>query len=615
MADLTKLSTGDLMALRAGDLSKVSDAGLMVLRGSGAPPAAPKRPIEKPPFEQEAERLVNTTGAELIAGASPTRFAMSAASPLMAALQIGANIMGGDAARDVNAWIANLEGMKRRGMEAYGRNYDIAGTVGAVANPVGLATTGALPAATTLGGRVAQGAAVGAGYGAATPVVDAEDGFWAEKGAQAGVGAAVGGAVPLVASAVKNTVLPVVRGAYHAVEPHLPGGTERVMARTLNQAAGDRQPQVVAALQSPTELVPGSRPTAGEAAAPAGSAEFSALQRVVEDVRPSEYVARGAEQEGARRAAIQSVGQDAATLATARGSRAATAGANYRLAFREAVRADPELARIASNPYFQQALPDAVKLAEANGVSPKADLTEFLHFVKLSLDKQVGKTGDTALSNTERQTVETLKNSLVDWMGRKNPQYDVARQTFAADSRPINQMEVGQYLERALVEPLAGRERARSLANAVRNAPQTLKRSTGFSRYENLADVLDPPQVAAVDGVLADVARKADYEDLARAGMPAIQKQLGIQSREARLPQMLERTTMIANAILSRLQGRASEKTLNDLAIRMQDPAQIAQLMQSFPPGVRRAITNDVANMVRNQGAIGLPAVVSAEQQ
>ena len=37
MADLSKLSTEDLLALKSGDLSKVSTEGLMALKGQTAP--------------------------------------------------------------------------------------------------------------------------------------------------------------------------------------------------------------------------------------------------------------------------------------------------------------------------------------------------------------------------------------------------------------------------------------------------------------------------------------------------------------------------------------------------------------------------------------------------
>lgn len=56
-ADLSALSTEDLLALKAGDLSKVSTPGLMALK--------PKVPMPEPAFEREARETKPTMGEEL----------------------------------------------------------------------------------------------------------------------------------------------------------------------------------------------------------------------------------------------------------------------------------------------------------------------------------------------------------------------------------------------------------------------------------------------------------------------------------------------------------------------------------------------------------------------
>lgn len=616
--DLSQFSTDDLRAMQGGDLSKVSTGGLRLLQSAMR---QPRRAPETPAFEREARQTLETTPAELIAGSVPGRLALGAASPVLGAVQLIGNAFGAEAGKAVNDYLQRLEGMKRRGMEQQPSGYeqrpsavsealsdvDVAGGVGTMLNPGGLALAKALPVAASLGGRVAQGATMGATGAATQPVTENPEEFWSEKATQAGIGATVGGAIPAAVSAVRSTFVPAAKAAYHVLEPHLPGGTERVMARTLNTAAGSRQPQVVAELQANRQMVPGSMPTAGEAAAPAGSAEFSALQRIVADVDPSGYAQRAGEQGGARVAAVQGVGHDAATLRAAENARSATGGANYRLAFRQAVNADPHLAQLAKNPYFKDALPDAEKLSEASGISAKTDLTEFLHNVKLSLDKQLLREGEGALGSAEKRAVERVQKELVGWLAKKNPQYEAARATFARDSRPINQMEVGQYLEQKLLAPLGDKERPGVYAQALRDAPGTIKRATGSPRYERLDEVLDPAQVQAVEGVGQDLQRAAEYRDLASRGLPATRKQLGAQEQEIRLPNALHRPVMIANAILRRLQGKASEEVLQALAVKMRDPQEVARIMNQAPPQVRRAISEEAAAMARNMasGAAG----------
>ena len=79
-------------------------------------PTPQKRPIPKPAFEQEAEQLVSTTPAELIAGSAPGRFVLGAASPFIGAGQLVANAVG--LGEPVNRHLQELERMKQRGAAA-----------------------------------------------------------------------------------------------------------------------------------------------------------------------------------------------------------------------------------------------------------------------------------------------------------------------------------------------------------------------------------------------------------------------------------------------------------------------------------------------------------------
>lgn len=196
--DLSKLSDDDLLALKAGDLTKVSDAGLMVLKGD--PPQAAEPP---PSFGQMMKREVMNS-VPVQAGLGAIRGAGSIGATLLRPFESGA------------------ENEQRRqgmtgGLQEMGANPDsvafgagklggeIAGTAGvgsALAAPFrgipavqtllqsgGMAT--GMPAAKTMGAKAAEllmrtgaGAAVG---GASAGLVNPED---------AGLGAVIGGVAP-----------------------------------------------------------------------------------------------------------------------------------------------------------------------------------------------------------------------------------------------------------------------------------------------------------------------------------------------------------------------------------------------------------------------------------
>ena len=574
-------------------------------------------PAEQPmqPFVPSGEReQPSWTSPEGIAGNPVTRFALGAASPMQGIQQIAekAPFLPGPlgllsaAAKAGTPDMQQLEGMKREGMRQQGaEGMDIAGMAGQIASPAVWGAAKALPAATSTAQRIGQGAMMGGGFGAATPVTQGDD-FWGTKAAQAGTGLAVGAAIPAGIDAAKFGA----RTVRNIADPFLPGGVDRTVGRTAAAAAGDKNAEIVRLLRENKQIVPGSAPTAGEAAAPAGRAEFSGLQEAVRPHQPSAFDAVTQAQNAARVNALRTVWHDKAALASAEGTRSATANVNYGKAYEQAVRADPELLQLSQNPFFKEALPDAFRLAQAKGINPKTDLTQFLHFVKISLDKQVQRTGDTALVNTERAAVENVKKSLLNWMATKNPSYELARSTFAQQSQPINQMQVGQYLENKLVPAMSDQgaspgQRAALYAQALRDAPGTLKRATGQPRYEELGDVLSPTQVRSAQNVGADLGRTAEHDRLARLGSSKARELLGQTAPTAPALGMFNPKYSVLKSLTNRLAGRVEGKSVERLADLMRDPKKLADLMEkaAMPLPERQAV---MAELLRR----GLPGIV-----
>lgn len=536
-------------------------------------------------FEREARQIKETTPAELIAGHPVTRFALGAASPILGAAQLGAEVLGDKTATQT---LSQLERMKQAGMKAYGsEGVDVMGIGGAVMSPVALKAMQIAPAASAAG-RIGQGAALGTAFGAAAPVTNEED-FSQQKLAQSATGAALGAVIP----GVFEGTAALAKAGRNLVDPLLPGGLDRAAGRTLREAAGDRFSQVMAALRQNAQLVPGSRPTAAEAAAPAGSAEFSAMQKIAEAKRPSAFSGIAASQEAARVGAIRSFGKDVPTLEAAQAARGVAAGKDYGIAYQRVVNADPELAGIAADPYFKRALPTAFDLAKSKGIDPKKNLTQFLHYVKLGLDDQLSGQARDAIGASEKQAVASLKTKLVDWMGRHNKPYEVARVNFAAASRPINEMQVGQELEHALTSPMGTAERPAAFATAMREAPRTIKKATGQPMYEKLSEVLQPQNVQSSKGVLSDLARQSKQEQLAKAGLPRAKELVGQIEPEVPSAGMFSPAYSVTRAIVNRLLGKIEGKALERLSQVMEEPA-VAERVMRMTAGQRAAFVYGV---------------------
>lgn len=594
---LESLSDNDLQALKAGKLDLVSDSALMSLKQfseTKAQGTSKQRPSA--PFQPSGETALS--GGEEILANPYGRAAVGAVKPIIGLGQLGLNAIG--QGEGINAAMSDLAGSTAKAREYVGsRGLDLADMTGqgvAMALPAGLMRN----AATTTG-RIGQGALFGGSAGAAEPVAS-PDAYWSQKMAQIGLGTVAGGVVPGLWEGAKA----VGRGVRNVAQPHMgQWGADRAAGRLANAAGGDKADDIISALQNSRPIVPGSNPTAGQAATGVNRAEFNALQKIASEKAPSDYAGPlgiEGQQNAARISALRTVGKTPTDLASAEAQRTADAAANYGAAFQQTIKGDPTLMRMSQNPFFKEALSDATRLAEANGIDPKTALTQYLHYVKISLDKQLSRTGDTALASTEKRAVTNLQDQLVNWMGAKNPAYERARAAFETASKPIDQMQVGQYLESKLTPALSedAKQKAATYAQALRDAPGTIKRATGQGQVESLGQVMRPDQLETLRKVQADLARNATSDDLARAGNKAAMEIVDRNVGKAPPSGMFSPLISVARGAYNRMAGGASEKTLSDLATIMQDPKRTAEVMEKAKPFEREQLVDLLLRLQAN---------------
>jgi hypothetical protein len=380
------------------------------------------------------------------------------------------------------------------------------------------------------------------------------------------------------------------RAGLNALERTAIGGK----ANVLLEAAEGRAPEIINALRNQPEIVPGAVPTAGEAAAPVGATRFSALQESAEKILPSEYMARRQAQDAARAASLRQVGGTEAQLTAARNARAAEARLLYGQAGAKAVVEDATLQSLQARPSVKQAFERAKTLAAEEGASfgsggnyTAADM----HYVKLALDDLIQNPATYGIGKVEASKIASTRKDFINWLEGQVPEYGTARSTFQARSKPINQMEVGQFLESKLTSALQGEQKLRpaAFAGAVEAAPQTIQRATvGAPRYEKLSDVLTPDQVKIVEDIRSDLARQAKYREQARAARPAgpSAERAGTEllveaAGGAQLPTLLNRVTTVANAILKRLAGKIDRKLAIEIATDMLQPESAALALEA----------------------------------
>jgi hypothetical protein len=521
--DLSKISTEDLKALQAGDLSKVSTEGLRLLQGQSS-------------ARQQAEALTAKQNAEFsptsgMSGAQQFAAGYGAAAPTafrglqQLSATIGDFLPGGNAltkfltgktSTEQKAQLqADIDESKRLNAPLMATG---AGMTGNVLGNVALTLPSvAVPGAATLPGA----AAVGGALGFVQPVASDESRL---TNTLVGGGAGAGG----VAAGR------VLKGAYQATkalaEPFTEAGRSKIAGRVIQRFADD--PAAIAqATSAPT--ITGAVPTLAEQTGDAGLARLQDALRSVDPQINNQIGGRLAENNAARVASLQSLAGDQASRDAAELARSTATRPLYQQATKADYTVDAELANLLQRPAVKQAMERAKTLAAnqnrsttfgveaANPFSgmgvPTQSSTQIkgmaLQDLKMAMDEMLSDPAS-GFTGKAGNTLRDLRGQLVNWMESANPAFKEARQTYAAMSRPLNAMDVGEEISRRATSntsDLAGNPRmqANALLGMLRDEPGLLRRATGRKELSALSDVLDPQQMELLRAVASEADRAA----------------------------------------------------------------------------------------------------------
>lgn len=479
-----------------------------------------------------------------------------------------------------------------------------AGMAGNIAGNVAMAVPSAfVPGAASIPG----GAAIGAAYGALQPGVDT-----AERAKNVAIGGVAGAAVPTM-----------VRGAQVAksfIDPLYQGGREQIIGRTISRAAGGQQDEVIRQLRNAQALVPGSMPTAAEAAGNPGIAALQRTATAVDPVAMNQLAARQAAQNEARIAALQGITPDVSAARAARTAAAEPLYSAARTSGMDAATAEAMQPRIAQ---LMQRVPEdlvasAKRMAQVEGV-PIDDMgsVQGAHYLKRAIDATINAAKKSGDADTAR-VFSGLQNEYLDVLDQLSPAYAQARQTYAAMSPPVTQGEVlGEVANRAVnfrgdITPAAFARATRDeVAKSVTRRPTTM------------AEVLTPAQRDTIQKIQADLLRSDFAKNAGRGvGSDTVQKMAYTNMMaESGLPQAFQNfgPAGIAGNLAQRV-GQVAYKDANErmgqeLAQALLDPQQAARLMEA---GMVTPQMQTLANSLRRGGtALGAssPGLIQANQQ
>jgi hypothetical protein len=348
----------------------------------------------------------------------------------------------------------------------------------------------------------------------------------------------------------------------------------------LIDASEGRGQAIINALRNYDEYVAGGMPTAGVAATPAGATKYSALQQEVATRMPTEYRERDIANKAARESALGTIAQDDVAMAAAIKNRKTVSDPLYKAAEQGvadvsgAVKVVDDL--IAKNPGNTELLREMREIRRGLTADKKTgalrtdakEITSVIDGIKARLAKEDNK--------FIKEQLKEVRELLADAV----PGYRVAQESFGQASKPINIMQVGQYLEGklkpAIETPVA--ETAGRFSQALKEAPTTIKRSTGQSRFQQLSKILTPDQVKIVEGIRKDLAREAEFKSQAAAGSKGGK---AVPAAElSKSPAFFSRIATLTNTIIDKLQGKINEKVALELATEMLDPKLAADVLE-----------------------------------
>ena len=454
-------------------------------------------------------------------------------------------------------------------------------------------------------GKVGLGSAAGAGYGLLTPTQD-ED-FWPTKGQQAGIGAMFGGAIPGATGLAGKGV----QWVDEITKPMYKKGIGRDVKKFVTESAGDEREALIQALQKAK-----GNQTSGQAIAQASGPSNQAggqFVRLEKDLAKTTQAGvplkeRYAQQAASREKVINAIAGTEDDMAKAIASRQAATGPLYK-------RVEESTSRVNAQPVLSKI--DDILEKNSNETSIATPLTSLrgklvtesgveanpqkLASLSKEIKSMMGKLTPGGQKEFNVSVLDDIKTVLDSQIGKAEKAYRVANKLYRRKSLPINRMAVGEQLRKGLVNASEA-ETPTAYLNAMREAPRTLKRATGFKRYNELGDVLSPDQVSGANKVKDALVNQAKAKRMATDSESII---ASLPSEiEFSLPRLLSRPIVIANAALRAIGKDKSMEYKTLMADIMKDPKKLEAALQLPVSNPKLAMAKDIAQQIATLGTV-----------
>jgi hypothetical protein len=491
--DLSQISTEDLLALKAGDLSKVSTAGLQSLKKARAGADLKKsNPGEYDPSSKEYAAKYGATSG--MGGFEKFVAGYGAAVPQMAR-GVG-QLLGINSQEEVDE-------AKRLEAPLMDSGAGMAGNI--LGNVAATAPAIAVPGAATLRGA----GAIGSVLGFSQPVATGDSRL---------TNTIIGGGANMGGVAAGRTVAAGWQGAKALVEPFTGAGRDRIAGRTLQRFADDPS-KIAGTTSAPT--ITGARPTLAEQTGDAGLARLQDSLRSLDPQIENQIGGRLSENNAARVASLRTLTGEDGARDFAKAHRSSTGSEQYERAFSVPVKMEDltpsmrgEVTKLMQMPAIKEAMTEAQTNAANFGMKGNADnVIAGLHQTKLAMDDAISRLSDGGAKEANKAAgIKAARDRLVTFMEKMSPDYQEARVTYAQMSKPVNSMDTAaEVAKRGLsnATDLSGTPTINrgSLLGALKDEKALVSKATGRKGLGNLSDVMEPQDLNLLRAIASETDR------------------------------------------------------------------------------------------------------------
>lgn len=525
--------------------------------------------------------------------------------------------VGLESSKTVSDWLTKLglpqaEGAQERVVGDVTRA--MAGQGGTV--KLGQAMTNAAgPVAKTVGDLLASrsGAQVAGAVGASGAAGTTRE-MGGGAGAQTVAGLMGGLVAPVAADVVVKGTKAAGRGVVAAAKPFTESGRQEVVGDTLKRLATNPE-AAQQRLADAAEIVPGSQPTTAQASRDPGL--LTAERALRSGPTGGQFAERAGKQNQARNILLSNLAGDDAALKAAKSERSAAAKTAYGSALDQPITAPKELTDLAKRPAVAEAVKRAKAIALEEGVELGDPMSSVkgLHYIKLALDDTLDSSFTSGIGKTQKHAIEGSRQELLSLIDKLSPDYKAAREQFAAQSKPVNQMETLQGIQSKVLNAGTDAQTGERIMSPAKFY-QAVTKNEG-----ELAKTLTPEQMDGLRRISKDLDRGALSDSAGRAGGSntyqnvstayVLGQALGGNAPSSPVLQNLLRPL----AWLNKLNEPQLQELLTDA---MLDPAIARSLMGKASPRAVESVALELTQRARAFGigsAQGVAAQASGDKQ